>query len=90
MEIKLTDIEETGLPDLNRIVSMRYRLATDPDIDANYTAVTDTETKYGITYPFFDIAALDTGTYVLHVYETAAGTATGTKQTIEVTSDVAL
>jgi choline-glycine betaine transporter len=65
---------------------MRYRLESDPDIDASYTAVT-TRTMLGITMPFFDITTVDPGTYVLHTYLTSDGTGTGNKVTIVVQCD---
>jgi len=71
--------------DLTTTFSMRYRLASDPDVDASYTSVITTKTLLGITYPYFDIASVEPGTYVVHTYATKSGTATGTRVTIEVT-----
>ena len=80
----ITAIDRLDTNDLTTIFTMRYRLASDPDVDGSYTPVTTTKIILGITYPFFDITAVDPATYVVHTYQTSSGTGTGTKVTIEV------
>ncbi len=70
--------------DLTAQYTMRYRLASDPDVDASYTYVTTNKTVMGITYPYFDVGSVDTGTYVVHTYFTSSGSGTGTKITVEI------
>ena len=81
----ITAIDRADGNDLTATFTMRYRLASDPDVDGSYTAVTTTKNVLGITMPFFDISSVDPGTYVVHTYFTSDGTSTGTKVTIEVT-----
>ena len=62
--------------------TMRYKLASDPD--SAYVAVTTTKDVMGITMPYFDIASVDPGTYIVHTYFTSDGDTTGTKVTVVV------
>lgn len=87
MDILLTEIDNLAGNDLTTTVSMRYRLESDPDIDASYTPVTTTQTVLGVTYPYLELSLLPTGDYVLHTYLTADGTSTGTKVTVSVVQD---
>jgi len=84
MVTSLSNINNASGNNLAAVFTVRYRLASDPDITGSYTTVTATETKLGITYPFFDNSTLADGVYVLHTYITADGDTTGTKITIEV------
>jgi hypothetical protein len=80
----ITAITRADGNDLTTSFTMRYRLASDPDVDASYTAVTTTKDMLGVTMPYFDISGVDPGTYVVHTYLTSSGSSTGTKVTIVV------
>ena len=81
---QITAIDRADGNDLTAVFSMRYRLASDPDVDASYSPVTTTKDFFGITYPYFDITNMPPDTYVVHTYQTTSGPATGTKVTITV------
>jgi hypothetical protein len=90
----MTDISRADGNDLSAMFTMRYRKASDPDVDASYLPVTTTKTLFGmfhtmsgITFPFFDITTVAPDTYVVHTYQTSSGSGTGTKITVEVTCD---
>jgi hypothetical protein len=84
MEFQITNIDRETGDDITAEFTMRYRLASDPDVSGSYTVVTTTQTKMGVTYPFFDAAAMPDGIYVLHTYLTADGNTTGSKITINI------
>lgn len=85
MDVQITNIDRLSGNDLGAQFTMRYRLESDPDVDASYTPVTDTRTTLGVTYPYFDVAVMPDGIYIVHTYLTADGTATGTKLRVEIT-----
>lgn len=80
--MQITNINRAGGNDLTTLFTMRYRLASNPDVDGSYTAVTTTQELVGVTYPFLDVTELPAGEYVVHTYFTAEGSATGTKVTV--------
>lgn len=79
---KITAINRLSGNDLTAQFTMRYKLASDPD--SSYQPVTTTKDVMGITMPYFDIASVETGIYVVHTYFTSDGATTGTKVTVEV------
>lgn len=81
---EISAIDRMSGNDLSASFTMRYRKASDPDVDASYIAVTTTKVLVGITYPWLDITTLDPDTYVIHTYATSSGSTTGTKVTIVV------
>jgi hypothetical protein len=83
----LTNVSRADGNDMTATFSMRYRKASDPDVDASYTAVTTTKNIIGIVFPWFDISSVAPDTYVVHTFQTSSGPGTGTKITIEVTCD---
>lgn len=85
--LDITNISRSDTNDLTTLFTMRYRLASDPDVDGSYTAVITTQIFLGVTMPFFDIATIAPDTYVVHTYLTSDGTTTGTKVTIVVGCD---
>jgi hypothetical protein len=85
MDLNITNISRATGNNLASQFTMRWRLAADPDVAGSYTAVTTTQTKMGLTYPFFDVNAFAAGVYVVHTYVTADGDTTGTKITVEIT-----
>jgi hypothetical protein len=85
--LDITNVNRADTNDLTTQFTMRYRLATDPDTDPSYTAVTTTKDILGVTIPYIDIATMTPGTYVVHTYLTADGTGTGTKVTIVIGCD---
>jgi len=87
MDFSVNNIDKSTGDDLSAQFTMRMRLASDPDVDASYTAVTTTKTVAGITIPFFDPSLMDTGDYVVHTYLTSDGPTTGTKITFSVNND---
>lgn len=86
--VTVNNITRADVNDFTTILTMRYRLESDPDVDASYTTVTDTQTLLGITYPVFDPASLPDGVYILHSYQTSDGTGTGTKVRFVVAADL--
>lgn len=90
MEIIQTDISKPEGNDFSAAFVMRFRLASDPDVDASYTTVTTTRTTGSITYPYFDFTSLAAGVYVIHTYYATDGPGSGTKIQIEVTEPVPL
>lgn len=85
--LDITNINRLDTNDLTTLFTMRYRLASDPDADGSYTAVSGTKTIIGVTVPYFDFTSVDPGTYVLHTYQTSSGNTTGTKITLVVGCD---
>jgi len=79
---QITAIDRAGGNDLTTQFTMRYKLASDPD--TSYQPVTTTKVVVGITMPYFDIASVDPGTYIVHTYFTTDGDTTGTKVTVVV------
>lgn len=79
---QISAIDRADGNDLTAQFTMRYKPASDPD--SSYQPVTTTKVILGITMPFFDITAVDPGTYVVHTYATASGASTGTKVTVVV------
>ena len=88
MEVLITNIDRADGNDLTAQFTMRYRLESDPDVDASYTAVATTQTYLGITYPYFDATAMAPGVYVIHTYYTTEGPTTGTKITVNIDNPV--
>lgn len=88
MDTTVSNINRLDTNDLGTLFTMRYRLASDPDVDGSYTTVATTQTYLGVTYPFFDASAVATGVYVVHTYFTADGNTTGTKVTVNVDNPV--
>lgn len=80
--LEITNIDRADGNDITAQFTMRYRLESDPDIDASYTLVTTTNISMGITYYYFDISTVDPGTYVIHSYLTSAGSSSGVKGTV--------
>lgn len=68
--------------DMTDRLTMRYRLEADPDVDSSYTPVTTTRTKFGITYPYFEVESMPAGFYVVHTYFNADGPTTGFKMAV--------
>ena len=83
----LTAVSRSDGNDMTATFSMRYRKASDPDVDASYTAVATTKNIIGMVLPWFDISNVAPDTYVVHTYQTSSGTGTGTKITVVVTCD---
>lgn len=79
---QITAIDRAGGNDLTAQFTMRYKLTSDPN--TSYTPVTTTKIIMGITMPYFDIASVDPGTYIVHTYFTTDGDTTGTKITVVV------
>jgi hypothetical protein len=82
---QIISIDRAEGNDLTSQFSMRYKLASEPD--SSYAPVTTTKAIIGITMPYFDIASVAPGTYVVHTYFTTDGPSTGTKVTIKVECD---
>jgi hypothetical protein len=85
--LQISNIDRADGNDLTAQFTMRYRLASDPDTDPSYAAVTTTKTLLGVTFPYFDFTTVDAGTYVVHTYQTTSGSTTGTKVTVVVGCD---
>lgn len=85
MDIQITNIDRIGNNDLTIDFTMRWRLLSDPDVDASYTTVTTTKTIGMVVFPFFDISSMPDGVYVVHTYYNSSGPTTGTKLTVEKT-----
>lgn len=80
----ITNINRADTNDLTTLFTMRYRLASDADVDGSYTANTDSKIVLGVTVPYFDITTKDPETYVVHTYMTSSGSTSGTKVTVVV------
>lgn len=80
----ITEITRESGNDLRDDFTMRYRLASDPDVDGSYSPVTTVKNFLGLLIPYFDVLQMPAGTYVVHNYATASGSTTGTKVRIDV------
>ena len=81
---QMLNIDRLSGNDLTADFAMRYRLASDPDVDGSYTPVTTTKNFLGLTIPYFDIYNMSNGLYVVHTYDIVSGKTTGTKITLNV------
>lgn len=82
--LELTNLSRSDANDLTTQFTMRYRLASDPDVDSSYTVVTTTRTNGGVIYYYFDTNSIDEGIYVIHTYANSLGSTTGEKMTVTV------
>jgi hypothetical protein len=75
-QITLTNATFNTTPATNQIVTVKYRLGSDPDVDASYTTVTTTApiTPAGVFSPPVVISGLLNGTaYVVKVINNCNG-----------------
>ena len=89
-DIGLLNIERASGNDLTTLFTARYRLLSDPDVDASYTLITEKRNMFGVEIPDFNPNTKPAGIYVLHIYQTSKGSDTGTKITMNLTCNNSL